>query len=331
MKIVVFFNNKGGVGKTSLVYHLSWMYADPGYQVVAADLDPQANLTTMFLADNTLEDLWDDGDQATTVFRAVSPLLGVGDVVEPLPVRVHDRLDLIVGDIGLSAFEDPLSEQWTRCLAGDLRAFHVISAFYRVLRQAAESQEADVVLVDVGPNLGAINRAAVIAADFIVIPVTADLFALRGLINLGPSLRDWQRGWRKRLDEFHEKHQDVIPLPTGSMKPAGYIAMQHAIHSGRPVKAYMRWMERIPGVYREHVLADSTIAPTSVDHDEHCLASLKHYRSLMPMAQEARKPIFHLTSADGALGAHTYAVKDCRRDFASLARSLAKRCSLTSK
>ena len=57
MKTIAFFNNKGGVGKTSLVYHLGWMYADLGLSVVAADLDPQANLTSMFLSDERLEEL----------------------------------------------------------------------------------------------------------------------------------------------------------------------------------------------------------------------------------------------------------------------------------
>ena len=47
--IIAFFNNKGGVGKTSLVYHLSWMYADMGLKVLAADLDPQANLTAEYV------------------------------------------------------------------------------------------------------------------------------------------------------------------------------------------------------------------------------------------------------------------------------------------
>ncbi|MHC1595014.1 MAG: ParA family protein [Methanotrichaceae archaeon] len=47
--VVAFFNNKGGVGKTSLVYHLAWMYADLGLKVLVADLDPQANLTAAFL------------------------------------------------------------------------------------------------------------------------------------------------------------------------------------------------------------------------------------------------------------------------------------------
>jgi cellulose biosynthesis protein BcsQ len=41
--VIAFFNNKGGVGKTSLVYHLAWMYRDLGLNVLAADLDPQAN------------------------------------------------------------------------------------------------------------------------------------------------------------------------------------------------------------------------------------------------------------------------------------------------
>ncbi len=44
--VVAFFNNKGRVGQTMLVYHLAWMYADLGLHVVAADLDPQANLTS---------------------------------------------------------------------------------------------------------------------------------------------------------------------------------------------------------------------------------------------------------------------------------------------
>ena len=49
--VITFFNNKGGVGKTTLVYHVAWMLADRGYRVVAADLDPQANLTAAFLDD----------------------------------------------------------------------------------------------------------------------------------------------------------------------------------------------------------------------------------------------------------------------------------------
>ena len=56
--IITFFNNKGGVGKTSLVFHLAWMLAEMGKRVVAIDLDPQANLTSAFLPESELESLW---------------------------------------------------------------------------------------------------------------------------------------------------------------------------------------------------------------------------------------------------------------------------------
>ena len=55
MKTIDFFNNKGGVGKTSLVYHLAWMQAGLGARVLAADLDPQANLTSVCLTEDRLE------------------------------------------------------------------------------------------------------------------------------------------------------------------------------------------------------------------------------------------------------------------------------------
>ena len=63
--LIAFFNNKGGVGKTSLVYHLAWMYADLGFRVVAADLDPQANLTAAFLDEDRLAELWADNGMMT--------------------------------------------------------------------------------------------------------------------------------------------------------------------------------------------------------------------------------------------------------------------------
>ena len=71
--VVTFFNNKGGVGKTSLVYHVSWMLSEMGHTVLVADLDPQANLTAAFLDDDPLEGLWDghDQDRARTIYQCV--------------------------------------------------------------------------------------------------------------------------------------------------------------------------------------------------------------------------------------------------------------------
>ena len=165
MKTIVFFNNKGGVGKTSLVYHLAWMYADMGVNVVAADLDPQANLTSMFLDEDRLEELWPDESHTDTILGVIEPILkGIGDIADPHVEDVGDNVGLIVGDLGLSVFEDKLSDAWPRCHDGDEAAFRIISTFYRILHKATESREASLALIDVGPNLGAINRAAIIAA-----------------------------------------------------------------------------------------------------------------------------------------------------------------------
>ena len=72
MKTVAFFNDNGGVGKTTLVYHLAWMYSELGVAVVAADLDPQANLTAMFLSEDRIEELWPHGDHPQSIWGAVS-------------------------------------------------------------------------------------------------------------------------------------------------------------------------------------------------------------------------------------------------------------------
>ena len=254
VSVICFFNNKGGVGKTSLVYHLAWMFADLGVITLAVDLDPQANLTSAFLDDDAFEELFDKSENgvAATMHGAVRPLIeGSGDIKTPEIIRPADNLDLVAGDLLLSTFEDQLSETWPKCLSDDKRAFRVTSAFWRVMQQTAQQVESEVILVDLGPNLGAINRAALISSDYVVIPLAPDLFSLQGLRNLGPTLRRWREDWRKRLEEFSSRE---IRLPQGRMQPSGYIVQQHAVRLDRPVNAYARWMNRIPSEYQESVL-----------------------------------------------------------------------------
>jgi cellulose biosynthesis protein BcsQ len=98
--VIAFFNNKGGVGKTSLAYHLAWMLADLGHQVLAVDLDPQANLSAAFLDDDRLEELWPDEVNRRTVYGSIQPLLrGVGDIAAAQLERIEQGLTLVVGDL----------------------------------------------------------------------------------------------------------------------------------------------------------------------------------------------------------------------------------------
>lgn len=323
MKTVAFFNNKGGVGKTSLVYHLAWMFRELGYTVLAMDLDPQSNLTSAFLEEEQLELLWPQGDHVQTILGAIDPLIqSLGDIRHLKARPIADKLYLIPGDLGLSLFEDRLSEAWGKCLddnpanAGD--GFRVMTAFYRVIRAAAEAENVDVTLIDVGPNVGAMNRAALVAADHVVIPLGADLFSLQGLKNLGPTLRSWRGGWTKRKGGSVPSN---LAIPGGAMTPIGYVLLNPSVRINRPVKAYRRWADRIPAVYASEVLGVPPPAG-STEPDPNQLAMIKHFKSLMPMAQDARKPMFLLKPADGAIGGHATAVQDCYEQFGDLAQRL---------
>jgi hypothetical protein len=106
------------------------------------------------------------------------------------------------------------------------------------------------------------------------------------------------------------------------MAPVGYVLMLHAERLGRPTKAYAKWQQRMPAAYRESVLGRND-APS--DPDDNLIHRIRHYRSLMPMAMEARKPMFALTNADGAIGAHQSNVQQCRQDFETLCREIARR------
>lgn len=325
--VLTFFNNKGGVGKTSLVYHLAWMLSDIGYRVLACDLDPQANLTAAFLNEDRLEELWQDNNRAAgqTIMQCVRPLTRAGDIQSPALVQIALSLSLIPGDLALAGFEDILSTEWPNALgSGELyRSFRVLTAFATVMQDGAQQMNADIVLADVGPNLGAITRSALIATDYIIVPLGVDLFSLQGLRNLGPSLNRWRDDWGKRKDNW--QHPEFM-LPAGAMKPIGYVVQQHGVRLSRPVKAYDKWVNRMPEEYARNLLGDNEgpYAATPALDTANALATVKHFRSLVPMAQETRKPIFHLTTADGAIGSHAAAANDARRDFKQLADKIAQ-------
>lgn len=323
---IAFFNNKGGVGKTSLVYHLAWSYAEQGKRIVAVDLDPQSNLSSFFLAEAELEQLWEDTSHPNTIYRCIQPLIkGTGDILEPHLQEIELEglsVALLSGDLSLSQFEDDLATVWPESADGRERSFRVLSAFWRIIQLAVKTYSADLVLIDMGPNLGSINRAVMISTDYLVIPLASDLFSVQGLRNLGPTLEKWRSQWEKRR-QLHTSNDFKIPF--GQMRPLGYVSMLHAERVSRPTLAYQKWLSRIPRTYQSEILQNTEMDDVSIEDDPNRIGTLKHYRSLMPMAQEARKPIFFLKPADGVVGGHYYSVQDAHRDFQNLADAILAR------
>jgi cellulose biosynthesis protein BcsQ len=204
---IAIFNPASGAGKTSLVYHLAWMYRDLELEVIAADLDPQAKLTASFLDEDSLEKRWQSKTEPNTLAREAGSISlrdiaprsgGVFQAIQRLmPQEIDEQLTLINGDMSLLAFEDEFSKAWH--LPANEEYNQILSAFWQHLQNVATEQAANIILIDLGSNLGAINRAGLIAADYVVVPLTPDLFSVHGLKQLGAILR------LRRKDIFIER------------------------------------------------------------------------------------------------------------------------------
>lgn len=150
-------NQKGGVGKTTLVFHLATLFAGDHKSVLAVDLDPQANLTSCFLR----------GD--------LPPQNNVALLYQdkhPVPITVADHLDLVGTDSSLSGYEDHGS-------TGHLDA---VGSWLDV------TTGYDVTILDTPPAMGLFTRGALLASDFAIIPADVSWFALKGLADLVNSI-----------------------------------------------------------------------------------------------------------------------------------------------
>jgi len=338
MKTIAFFNNKGGVGKTTLVYHLAWMFSELNYRVIAVDLDSQANLSGMFLHEKRMESLWDSektNETKETIYSILDPLFdGIGDITTSPHIEcphVDGKIGLLVGSFTLAKLESQISIQWNECLAGDKRAFRITTAFARLIANAGKKHKADLALVDVGPNLGAINRAALISSDYVVIPLDPSLFSMYGLRSVGPILQEWREAWQERL----RKKPTFMNIPKGGMEPIGYIINRFKVVDGeKPSQSHQKWINRMSEEYRRFILMNGTKeSKRKIRKPLNKLAQLQNYQSLTERAQELRKPLFLLEPPDVVKwkGATQTSIKNCFNGFRHLAEEIRKRIGLKKK
>lgn len=221
---------------------------------------------------------------------------------------------MISGGPDLSLLEDMFSESWFQLLQGNA-SIHVdiITAFCKILEMAQKKVSPTIALLDLGSNLGAINRAALLATDFFLVPLVSDRSVL-SLHSLGVAVNRWRSEWQSIHNKSHS-------LATQRMASAlGYVLRLD--HSSFNLNDWNKI------VFDKYNAPFFELSNTQKEPMRGLLATIRDYRSLVPLSQEAHKPMFDLRPADGALGSYVVLVQRCRRDFENLARILLNACGI---
>ena len=325
MQVVSFFNHKGGVGKTTMVFNTALALASQGSRVLVVDIDAQANLTALALDEDALEETI-NSDQ--TIWSGLSPLVtGAGDIRQIEPVRIRDALWIIPGDLRMSNFEAITPTGWTEALAGQERGFRTVSAIHRFVAQSADSIGADYAFLDLGPNVNALNGTALLSSDGFLVPMAPDLFSVRALPSVGTSVARWVKEWTTARGLIEE---DLgFPLPPGQPVPLGYVSQQFSVYRKSASEAYQRWMDRIPEAYQDGVvrpLEEQGIHPPP--NADPAIATIPNFYSLIPIAQDSNKAVFELTGSE-ARGAQFTRAKETRETFLAIATEISTRTAAT--
>ncbi|MCA9710863.1 MAG: AAA family ATPase [Myxococcales bacterium] len=221
MKTLAMLGPQVGVGQSALLFDLGWVLADAGLGVVLVDLDPQAGLTA-------LAGLEPDGPGS--VFDALGPAIDGRAELGPVePARLTSKLVLLRGHLQACVLDDRIAA------AGSTTGAEAIG---RLVRHLAVEHEADLVLCDLGPSLGSLNRAAIEAVDGVIVVLDPSRAPV-ALQSLASTLPRWQaRG----------------AAPASSIEPLGVVLIgppgstrEPAVLAGTPMD-HLGTIRRYPGL-----------------------------------------------------------------------------------
>jgi len=330
MKRVALFNHKGGVGKTTLTVNIADALCDLGKRVLIVDADPQCNATAFFLDEKKLDELLgesaDDDRDGHTVWSAVKPVVrGKGDVKMIDVVDLGNGLFLAPGDVLLSEYEEELPAGWTDSFARKERGYDLTCALSDAVDLMVAQVEADIILYDVGPNVGALNRSVLLGCDFFSTPVAADLFSLRALTTVGRSIAKWVADW-KTVRQLANGNGMAARLLPGRPAYLGYIASAFKVSSGRrKANPHSVWEGKIAPRVKTRVVDVLAQVDKSLLLDRYAnkLGDVKHFHSLAASAQRHRVAIGKLRGKVNS--GHYPQVDEALQEFSTLAKEIVKR------
>ncbi|MDB4958195.1 MAG: hypothetical protein JWO36_5764 [Myxococcales bacterium] len=321
MKTLALFNHKGGVGKTTLVVNLAHAFAKAGKKVLLVDSDPQCNLSSFYLPEEQLDELLNNSllarTETNTLWSAIEPVvLGRGEVRKTSGIGVSAGVHLMVGDVLLSQYEEELPTAWTESFARKSRGYDVTCALSRVVRQTAQDIGADLVIYDVGPNVGPLNRTVLLDSDYFATPVHTDLYSLRALSTVGHSLTRWINDWK--TVRLLASESDLKRLLFGQPKYLGYISSAYKMYAGGKARSHERWEAMIPERVEERIITPlAGIDRGLLTGDPSKIGEVKDFHSLAALSQEYGKAIAQLVGiANSGHNANIATIADQFRQMA---------------
>lgn len=315
---ICFFNNKGGVGKTTLACNVaSYVAETERLSVLLVDADPQCNATQLVLPDEMTERIYSSAEpppEVDTLREVLSPLLA-GDASlsashrPATPSTNRFGVSVLAGHPHVALLEDKLSNGWTEFLGGDLGGARVTNWNTQLLSHL--KHQYDLIIYDVGPSLGALNRSILVGADYFMAPMGCDIFSLIGIENIASWIDQWRRNYDQAYKRCAQTHKAGLHKYSSEVRASssliarfvGYTVQQYITKTIRNEKratgAYERILKQIPEQIRDSL--SPFIAPHLTPEDVR-LGDVPHMYSLVPLAQTAHAPIHLLTAKDGLSG-----------------------------
>ncbi|MCQ9127964.1 AAA family ATPase [Corynebacterium amycolatum] len=318
MKTIAFFNNKGGVGKTTLACNIAAKISDKGYKTLFVDLDPQCNSTQLVLGDGS-DELFEgffeskNGGTHHTIYHLLEDLIA-GDVIlsqdtkplSPENEKFPNRFgfDIIAGNPNMAMLENHLSNWWA--ISNDVGNIRKTNWFKLVVENY--SNDYDFLVVDMGPSLGALNRSVMLNIDYFISPIGADIFSVMALRNIDKWIQQWRGDYIDQLKRIKKDYPRITRYSINSAGDApkfiGFTKQQYITKSKkgvrRPTIAYEKILEKIPAEI-ENTL--KKYSPDTLSVEDLSLGDIPTLYSLVPLAQTANSPIEKLKSSDGLNGA----------------------------
>ncbi|OHB19619.1 MAG: hypothetical protein A2854_02805 [Parcubacteria group bacterium RIFCSPHIGHO2_01_FULL_56_18] len=327
-KKLIFVNNKGGVGKTTLAFNCAVSLAKRGYKTVLVDLDPQCNLSRLALGEEYyLKHLFSETEK--TVYDVLRGVIeGGSDIdlaVKFLPVKADSNLSLLKGDINLSLYEGLLATAYGQAASGQPIGYFQTSAIDRFLREKGLSEEVDIFIIDTSPSLGILNQTILLGADYFVVPMLPDAFSVQGIENLGTIYERWKVQWRNTAKALAGNTETKFVLQ-GDPLFVGYIVNSYNVYGKQPIADHRAWMEKIPERVRTY-LSEKHCRNGLVEASwKNPLQIIQDYGRIPAKCQELGVAIFELDPAlvaDNQQGTKEN-IEKSKEEFSGLADSLLK-------